>query len=140
MTSSRLPVLNRSCGECNACCVVFDIDELHKPAREACQYLDGNCSIYSTRPPICVDFECAWLQGGLPDDQRPDKFGVIFDVTRVGPDIILQATEVHDGAMLLTEYDKALTYLVDRYLEVNQIDIHPIGEPAFGLIPKRVKA
>jgi len=68
----------RECGECTACCVALEIKVLEKPAYLPCQHVakDG-CSIYTNRPMPCRAFSCAWLQGFLDDDQRPDKSGAI---------------------------------------------------------------
>lgn len=69
----------RECGECTACCYNCKVDELNKPARTMCGNCTNGCSIYATRPHSCKTFECAWLQGEMFDDQRPDKCGVMIE-------------------------------------------------------------
>ncbi|MEE8167216.1 MAG: hypothetical protein V3T64_16740 [Myxococcota bacterium] len=67
----------RSCGSCSLCCTLLRVDELHKVAGEDCIHQRGTagCGIYETRPPICRGYRCLWLQGGLEDDERPDRTG-----------------------------------------------------------------
>lgn len=77
--------MNR-CGECNACCKVFHIPALEKPAGKWCQHCDvgKSCRIYEDRPQACSDFECIWLQSQVQPGQewgpelRPDKCKVVF--------------------------------------------------------------
>lgn len=77
------------CGSCTACCRVFAIPELSKPAGKWCQNcaIGEGCIIYDRRPSMCVDFACFWLEsfdqipGGLPIEARPDKCKVVFSPT-----------------------------------------------------------
>jgi hypothetical protein len=75
------------CGTCTACCRVFAITELEKPAGKWCQHCDVGvgCQVYDTRPSTCVEFKCLWLlskdaepQHHLPDALRPDRCKVVF--------------------------------------------------------------
>lgn len=71
----------RECGECKACCVVFDIDELGKRAGVKCEHLCSNgCSRYETRPVTCRAYRCAWLDGYGDDEMRPDRSGIVYDL------------------------------------------------------------
>ena len=77
-------VPGRSCGECNACCAYYAIADLNKPARSLCQHwkTPGGCSIYDTRPQVCRDYYCVWLQNATLDDWwRPDRSGFILRET-----------------------------------------------------------
>jgi hypothetical protein len=91
----------RSCGDCIACCVYFEIKDkkLDKPLMKHCPYLtlpgavvggmayytgkhcDGNCKLHGTalKPDTCVKYECLWLQGYGGEEDRPDKSVIIFD-------------------------------------------------------------
>lgn len=78
------------CGSCTACCRVYAIPELKKPAGKWCQHCDigKGCKIYEARPKLCVDFKCLWLQSQernpqerLPDELRPDRCKVVFSPT-----------------------------------------------------------
>ena len=76
------------CGGCTACCRVFEIPELKKPAGTWCQHcaIGKGCKIYDDRPQMCVEFECLWLlsqkredpREHLPPELRPDKSKVVF--------------------------------------------------------------
>jgi hypothetical protein len=64
--------MNR-CGDCRACCIYLDIDELKKPQGVVCKHLGVGCSIYEARPESCSTFNCLYLSGFL--SERPDKNG-----------------------------------------------------------------
>jgi len=76
------------CGSCTACCRVFDIAELQKPAGKWCDHcaIGSGCTIYEARPKACVEFECLFLLSQKRDDARehlplslrPDKCKVVF--------------------------------------------------------------
>lgn len=76
------------CGSCTACCRVFDIPQLEKPAGVWCQHCNvgKGCKIYEARPEPCVDFECLWLISQkrpeqvqrMPMSLRPDRCKVVF--------------------------------------------------------------
>lgn len=82
-----MPETGRSCGECEACCVLMGVKEIGKyPGQECLHQLGGKgCSIYSTRPESCQKFMCLWLQadpkGILQDKDRPEKCGVMLLVS-----------------------------------------------------------
>jgi len=88
------------CGTCTACCRIFDIPELSKPAGTWCQHCDlgKGCKVYDNRPEVCVDFQCLWLlsQGRedqreqLPQGLRPDRCKVVFSPST--NDMIMAAT------------------------------------------------
>jgi len=81
----HLPVVNRRCGECTACCTILAVaDTLGKGAYEKCKHDSGRCNIYETKPEPCSTFRCLWHVGGLETDQRPDMFGVMIDVSGPG--------------------------------------------------------
>ena len=75
----------RACGDCTACCTAQGVKELGKPAGVACTYLTPNqtsCSRYATRPESCRSWSCLWRVGLFNETtDRPDKRGLVFDVT-----------------------------------------------------------
>ena len=82
----KLPVVNRHCGECTACCTILGVPELEKPRYTACEHDTGkSCGIYEKRPGSCRSFKCVWLQGLVPIEERPDKTGIIWSVTTPNP-------------------------------------------------------
>lgn len=73
----------RECGECTVCCTQWKIPELNKPAETLCQNLKQppgcqNCLIYDSRPDVCRNFRCGWMQGFMGEEGRPDKSGVVM--------------------------------------------------------------
>lgn len=73
--------MERTCGNCTACCKTHGILEFQKLAGEWCSHCDINvgCKIYSVRPIECKEFQCAWLMGVGESHHRPD-------VTKIVPD------------------------------------------------------
>lgn len=74
------------CGTCTACCRVYAIPAIDKPAGKWCEHctIGKCCNIYETRPKACVTFECMWLQSqSIPGKEmvpelRPDRCKVVF--------------------------------------------------------------
>jgi hypothetical protein len=81
MTDSG-PVSERQCGDCQVCCVAFEVQDptLQKPAGVPCPHLNGHgCSIYEWRPQPCRNFLCVWrLVPTLPEHWRPDLSGIFI--------------------------------------------------------------
>jgi hypothetical protein len=83
--------MTNACGTCTACCRIFEIPELSKPAGKWCDHcaIGRGCQIYDNRPARCADFECLWLlsqKRADPDERlgpelRPDKCKVVFSPT-----------------------------------------------------------
>ena len=97
----------RACGSCTACCTAQGVKELGKPAGVPCSHLAiqetqkttaslfagsagsavhgtlvGGCSRYATRPESCRSWSCLWRVGFFDADKdRPDRRGLVFDVT-----------------------------------------------------------
>ena len=88
------------CGECNACCKVFEIPEIDKQAGKWCEHcaISKGCTIYEDRPQMCVEFECLWLlsqkradpREQLAPELRPDRCKVVFSPST--NDMIMAAT------------------------------------------------
>ena len=73
----------RQCGECTACCMVMGVAEVPTPFYSACpRQTETGCGVYDKHPGACRDFYCEWLVGGLTEDDRPDKLGLVFVSTR----------------------------------------------------------
>lgn len=89
------------CGECKACCTLFPIRELDKPANVLCDHYCDGCTIHETKPKACVEYECAYLQDErVPESLRPDKCGIVFTkkTDRIFSGILLPGVEVSDMA------------------------------------------
>jgi hypothetical protein len=76
------------CG-CDLCCTAPGIKELHKPPGEPCRHLAGpagrSCSVYASRPKVCIDFHCLWrvTERVLPEWLRPADCGFLLAFNRV---------------------------------------------------------
>ena len=74
----------RSCDECTACCTTCAVVELGKPLNTPCPHVTARgCGIYDSRPGSCRAYDCAWLQGHLPEKYRPDRCGIVFTFERI---------------------------------------------------------
>jgi hypothetical protein len=79
----------RSCDGCDLCCIAPGIKELRKPPGEPCSNLCGepgrSCSIYPSRPKVCLDFYCLWraTETVLPDWLRPADCGFLLAFNRL---------------------------------------------------------
>lgn len=80
--------MTNACGSCTACCRIFDIPELSKPAGKWCQHCEigRGCQVYDSRPVVCQEFKCLWLLSQDREDRRerlgpelrPDKCKVVL--------------------------------------------------------------
>jgi len=69
----------RKCGDCRECCIALAIDELDKPPGTPCKNLCASgCGIYVDRPNECRQFICAWLQGLMPLNMKPNKIHAVM--------------------------------------------------------------
>lgn len=105
----------RACGACSLCCTVLRVDELAKPGGEPCVKLrrDGpGCSIHATRPSICRRYRCLWLQGGLEEDDRPDRIGAVLDLLTEAGQTYLAVREAVPGAL---DRSRRLQRIVGRF-------------------------
>lgn len=83
--------MTNHCGTCTACCRVFEIPEINKPAGKWCNHcaIGKGCEVYAHRPQMCVEFECFWLisqrrenqNDAMPLEMRPDKSKVVISQT-----------------------------------------------------------
>lgn len=106
MKSRLLTVVGqeRSCGSCTACCEVPSIalPWEEKPQYQKCSKLGtGNhaCGVYDERPDVCVRFRCLWLEGLGTKDDRPDKAGLILNITQTGLDVPQEVADKVPGAL-----------------------------------------
>ena len=68
-----------NCGSCTACCRVYSIKELGKPAGTWCQHcaVGKGCKVYAERPKPCVEFTCAWLHSQTAEGKTISSFSPI---------------------------------------------------------------
>jgi hypothetical protein len=116
----------RSCGECSACCYVFTIPVLNKPADVWCQHCrpgEGGCMIQATKPPVCSSFECTWLENvdGLGEHWKPSLCGMVLWRAKhpydpaAAPVIKVIAAGDASGAWWNEPFYGDLVNLTDRY-------------------------
>jgi hypothetical protein len=124
----------RSCGDCQACCVLLGVRELEKPRHHACVHMGPKgCGIYADRPQACRDYQCGWLTGfGTGPAERPDRLGLIVDRPANLPDRVV-AREVWRGAFGRRRVKKILEALHRSGVKVQLVPFAgralPIGKP-----------
>lgn len=90
---------NRKCADCGACCTVLGVAGFKKPC-VTCQHLKprgtNRCGIYGKpeKPEDCSSYQCGWLQGLLGPDERPDRLGLIFELSVQDDCPVVTAREV----------------------------------------------
>lgn len=104
----------RTCGGCTACCWTHYIPELEKPMHTGCahQTVQG-CSIYGKHPFSCRQYSCGWRNGLGRDRHRPDRSGIVVDVSDHRGHMRITLVEVKPGA-LQSRTGRALLKLYQR--------------------------
>jgi hypothetical protein len=88
--------MNRTCGDCQLCCVLMPIKSFNKPANQRCHHQSHarGCKVHGTpdMPTDCRVWNCRWVLGapGTEDLSRPDRAGYVLDVA---PDFITVTQE-----------------------------------------------
>ncbi len=122
----------RTCDECSECCTVHLVAETNSPMWTPCQHkCDSGCGIYPDRPPICRAYKCAWLQGAIAEELRPDKWGVIFNVRRGSGDSWLDIHVCRADAMQTQQQADAVFAVAHKLMEahdwIGRIQLFPFG-------------
>lgn len=116
---------SRLCGPCTVCCVVPVLPKTAKPVgkKEAgvpCSKLTntcsaGGCSIYSTRPKVCREYECQWKVGWFTDEDRPDKSGLLVEYRNQQPlGMHVAFIEARPGAATSTQGKQMIESVANR--------------------------
>lgn len=111
----------RRCGDCQGCCVHLDIPELQKPLGVRCPHLTTRgCGIYKQRPKPCIDYRCLWLQGHFANQDRPDRSGIMLELTHTREDQeqAIVAREMWAGAA-----DRGRGYQMMAAMVANRLDV-----------------
>jgi hypothetical protein len=123
------------------CCKALAVYQLGKPVGQWCPHCEINrgCTIYSTRPQECAAFECLWLQGLLPEQDRPDRLHAVFFLEPASADpgapLIVVVSESYPGAAtrrpriasIIAQYLKRGQTVVVRNAEY--VETHRPGAP-----------
>jgi hypothetical protein len=116
----------RSCGDCSLCCTALRVDEIGKLAGVPCEHQlpRGGCAIHARRPKICRAYQCLWLDGGLREDDRPDRLGAVVDIVREGIGARLSIQEGSAGAF---DGSRRLREIADEHRESMPVRVVPAG-------------
>ena len=70
--------MTRKCGTCRECCIALEVKSVDKPAGKFCKHLCRvGCGIYEARPDECREYNCLWLEGGVPRWAKPNMTHVV---------------------------------------------------------------
>lgn len=117
---TRLPVLQKSCGSCTACCGTLRVEALGKADYERCKHLRRGpikgCGIYKDRPEECSVYECLWLAwaDAFPE-LRPDRCGFVLSGSKsdeIGHYIMIH--ELYPGASRTELANKVLSAMAEE--------------------------
>jgi hypothetical protein len=74
----------RECGDCTICCdghLIGDAKGVPFGDGTPCSFLiEKKCTIYSDRPQVCRNYQCAWSQFVLPEWMKPNICGILVSV------------------------------------------------------------
>lgn len=120
--------MKRECGSCHVCCVQVPVAAFEKPAGVPCHHLNviqpcGACGIYEQRPSECKVYTCAWLDGLLSDELKPDATGLLFEMCSIAwprPLKLLMGFEHAAGA-------------IERFKQ--QLDESAVAGVVIGIVP-----
>ena len=128
---------DRTCGTCTLCCTVLRVDALKKLGGVACAQLRpvaegsaGGCGIYPDRPRICRTYRCLWLQGGLEEEDRPDRLDAVLDLVSTAGSVRLAVRERVPGAV---DQNPRLRAIVERYRSSTPVrvsNVHDVMNPS----------
>lgn len=121
----------RACGECSLCCIVLRVDELGKLAGEPCPKLGehGGCTIHPTRPDVCREYRCHWLEGGLDPGDRPDRIGGLVDFAPGGLTLHMAIVEAEPGSFDASPRLQAIADAHRNAVDVRVSDVHDVLDP-----------
>jgi hypothetical protein len=94
--------MERTCGECTACCKTHGVREISKERGAWCPHCEigKGCRLYEERPQGCREFRCTWLNGLGGPDYRPDKINIVSEYRDLkGVGVVLLLWEVKEGEL-----------------------------------------
>lgn len=101
--------IKRDCGDCQACCIILQVEEIQKPMRKPCEHLcKTGCSIYRRRPLSCQQFDCIWKKVKIEGMRRPDKSKMMYVL---GKNNVISAYELEEGVAAQDEALEIIRYL-----------------------------
>lgn len=132
----------RECGTCTECCtgtLVADIHGYVMDKGRPCHFLGKGCTIYSDRPNVCREFQCAWLRDdgtNIPEWMKPELSKVVIIERNWGRNLdqtywnIVESNQKIDSVILNWVY----MYVSSRNICANiEVDgkFYQMGPPEF---------
>ena len=120
------------CGSCQVCCEVLRIDEISKPAHSRCtNQVKTGCKIYESRPNSCKVYQCEWLKNGEPEDNRPDRLGILFSERFTEDNKWVTMHVINPKARSLERVKKKILNIINKtvLIEMNRDEMVLLGGP-----------
>jgi hypothetical protein len=88
-----------SCGDCTACChsLCIDVEDgVDYKWGGSCEHVcEAGCSVYDSRPKVCVSFKCAYLEYDLPSKYIPEEYGFFVETLKMSDDTTSCCVQIH---------------------------------------------
>ena len=101
----------KTCGPCNLCCKLVQVDSLAKPAGTWCKHaLPGKgCAIHGAHPDDCRGYRCGWLESPvLGPEWRPNVSKFILGADLNGKRLCIVVNPAHPNAWKAQPYYNAI--------------------------------
>ncbi len=134
--------LARSCGTCTLCCRLFPVPELAKPAGRWCQHtVQGRgCGIHLTRPSVCRNFDCQWLQNvDLGPEWKPERSKFVLSIYPGTNSLAVTVDPAFPRAWAQDAFLPSLRMWAQAALHEGQMVIVFVGNKASVILPDSEK-
>ena len=140
-TKMPVNVPGRSCGACSLCCKLALVEELDKPAGVWCRHCApgrGGCTIYETRPPVCRNWSCCWIQDArLGQEWYPLTSKMILSMENAGKRLCVRVEPSHADIWRREPYYSQLKQWSYTAVEAGQQIIVYINKRVIVILPDK---
>jgi hypothetical protein len=134
------PAAGKSCGSCNMCCKVLQIDDLAKPAGAWCKNAKPGigCTIYETRPGSCQAFFCEWiLNKDMGPEWKPDAAKFVVNPLTSDANLLIGVDPNFANAWRREPYHTQIRQWVKSFEAIGRFVLVRIGSRCIALLPDK---
>jgi hypothetical protein len=132
----------RACGTCTLCCKLFPVPPLEKPAGKWCPHVvqGKGCGIHLTRPGMCRDFDCQWLQNpDLGPEWKPERSKFVLSIYPGSNSLAVTADPAFPGTWRGEPFLRNLRRWAAEALKGGDQVLVFTGEQVTAILPDREK-